>query len=319
MDPVTILLLIAIILLIVIIVLLIIYVINLFTVNKTKTEVCIDPNNNKNMILSDSLDNLSSQPKLIETIKNTVSEPTQSVTVTQPYLNDFVVPNPRLSLRDPFTIPYGESTQNAIFNNENILNYDLSKLNNPLVEPTRRVERYELPKYYFRNMIDLPTRGYPDNYTQLGILVAEGNNNWNGSNRTYGLNNFDSYSNNFVGKYGEGSRHKYNKKRHSKKHKKDKYYNDYYENNDRQIYESNYRKNNENNILRLFGRQTYPGSNIWEYYLTVYSGLDAIKIPFYPRRKELYTDDRVFVPELNSEYRVRLYNYDAPRYYPDLI
>ena len=77
--------------------------------------------------------------------------------------------------------------------------------------------------------------------------------------------------------------------------------------------------NRENRIIRLFGRQQYPGSNKWEYYVTVNSGLDNIKIPLDIRRNELYSGDHVYLPELNSKYRVRLYNYDAPRYYPDLI
>lgn len=103
-------------------------------------------------------------------------------------------------------------------------------------------------------MIDIPTRGYPDNYTQIGILL-----------------------------------------------------------------DTKKSTSNPNNIVRLFGRQTYPGSNKYEYYITVSSGQDIIKIPLETKRLELYDDDEIYIQELNSTYRVKLYDYDAPRYYPDVL
>lgn len=135
-----------------------------------------------------------------------------------------------------------------------IMSYDYNKLYNPLTDPTRRVNRYEIPPYYFKEMIDIPTRGYPDSYSQIGVLV------------------------------------------------------------------NNRKKDQDNKILRLFGRQTYPGSNTYEYYIMVNSGLDSIKLPLNTkRRNELYDGDEVFVKELDKKYTVNLYKYDYPRYYPDLI
>lgn len=134
-----------------------------------------------------------------------------------------------------------------------VMSYDYNKLYNPLTDPTRRINRYEIPPYYFKGMIDFPTRGYPDSYSQLGVLV-------------------------------------------------------------------NKKKDQDNKILRLFGRQTYPGSNTYEYYIMVNSGLDNIKLPLNTRRRnELYDGDEVFVSELDKKYTVNLYKYDYPRYYPDLI
>lgn len=145
---------------------------------------------------------------------------------------------------------------NPVHNNLDALrNYDYGKIIDPLVEPTRRIARHELPPYYFRRLIDLPTRGYPDNFTQFGILIEEG--------------------------------------------KKE--------------------KDSDNKILRLFGRQEFPGSNRYEYYTAINSGADQIKIPINVRQQELYDGDIVFIDELNKKYRVKLHKYDAPKYYPDLI
>lgn len=134
--------------------------------------------------------------------------------------------------------------------------YDYRKAYDPLEEPTRRVNRYEIPRTYFKRTIDIPTRGLPDTFIQLGILVKELDSDFNQDNR----------------------------------------------------------------ILRLFGRQEYPGSDKYEYYTAINSGHDQIKVPLRTRRrKELYDGDTVFVKELNNSYKVQLHKYDAPRYYPDLF
>lgn len=136
--------------------------------------------------------------------------------------------------------------------------YDYHKTFDPLEDPTRRVPRHEIPPIALQATLDIPTRGYPDNYTQFGVLVKD---------------------------------HK-----HDHDHKNSE---------------------NINQIIRLFGRQIYPGSNRYEYYTMITSGNDLIKIPVYnKRRDELYEDDIIYVKELNDSYRVQLYKYDAPRYYP---
>jgi len=133
--------------------------------------------------------------------------------------------------------------------------YDYRKFFDPLENPVKRLPRHLLPPDYFRNMIDLSTRGYPDNFTQCGILVNKNNDN-----------------------------------------------------------------KNPNNILRLFGRQEFPNSNRYEYYTMINSGLDQIKIPIHNRtKKELYDGDTIKIKELDSFYNVKLFKFDQPRYYPDII
>ena len=140
-------------------------------------------------------------------------------------------------------------------NNEKIKNYDYKKIYDPLVNPTRRVARHEIHPLFLKRQIDLPTRGYPDNFIQLGILIKKGDTT----------------------------------------------------------------TNQDNKILRLFGRQEYPGSNIYEYYGMINSGLDKIKIPIEVKSREIYDGDNIYIKQLNENYEVQLYKYDAPKYYPDII
>lgn len=53
--------------------------------------------------------------------------------------------------------------------------YDYQKLNDPLEDPTKRVNRYELGPLEYRRMFNFPTQGYPDNYRWMGILIADDN------------------------------------------------------------------------------------------------------------------------------------------------
>lgn len=77
----------------------------------------------------------------------------------------------------------------------------------------------------------------------------------------------------------------------------------------------------DNKILKLFGRKMYRWGDKYEYYASVTSGNEVIKIPITTKRKykELYDDDVVYVEELGSTYKVKLYAFDAPKYYPDLF
>lgn len=134
--------------------------------------------------------------------------------------------------------------------------YDYKKLDDILEEPTRRVPRHEIPPMYVKGYLDYPTRGYPDNFSQLGLLIAVDKN---------------------------------------KKDSKD------------------------NKILRLFGRQVYPGSSEYEYYTAINSSYDQIKVSLNTKRRELYDGDIIKIKELGAKYKVKLHRYDAPKYYPDLI
>lgn len=138
---------------------------------------------------------------------------------------------------------------------DTVKDYDYRKLYDPYEQPARRIARHEIHPLHLKRLIDIPSRGYPDNFTQFGILI--------------------------------------------KNHDKDGH--------------------DENKILRLFGRQEFPGSNKYEYYTMINSGLDKIKIPLYVKKQELYDGDDIYVKEMGTKYNVNLFKYDQPKYYPDII
>ncbi len=81
------------------------------------------------------------------------------------------------------------------------------------------------------------------------------------------------------------------------------------------------------NILQLFGRPLWIGSNKWQYY-TSSDNYQSIKIQILNKRQEclrdqgceeLYTGDIVQVPAYGCEFRVELYRIDKPTYIPYLV
>lgn len=82
--------------------------------------------------------------------------------------------------------------------------------------------------------------------------------------------------------------------------------------------------NNDSNILPLFGRPTYSGSNRWNYYTTS-DKFQSVKLPInIDGRKctddlgcdELREGDMVTIPSYNGRFRVEIYDFDKPRYIP---
>jgi len=79
-------------------------------------------------------------------------------------------------------------------------------------------------------------------------------------------------------------------------------------------------RNNTESAFNLFGRQTFPGSNQWEYYVQGNMKDTQVKIPIKIRGdREIEDGQTVMVPGSDPSkgaYKVKLYNYDAPRYNP---
>lgn len=82
--------------------------------------------------------------------------------------------------------------------------------------------------------------------------------------------------------------------------------------------------NNESNVLPLFGRPTYFGSNRWNYYTTS-DKFQSVKLPInIDNRKctddlgcdELRDGDMVTIPSYNGRFKVEIYDFDKPRYIP---
>jgi hypothetical protein len=127
---------------------------------------------------------------------------------------------------------------------------DHQVLYNDLVAPERRQPEHAYPIKQVRNIINVPTRGLPDNYHQVGLLF----------------------------------------------------------------------RNNTETAFKLFGRQKFPGSNQWEYFAQGVMSNNDIKIPITVRGDREIEDGQVIVvPGTDNSkggFRVKLYNYDLPRYNP---
>ena len=121
---------------------------------------------------------------------------------------------------------------------------------NDFKPPERRVPEYIYPDKNVKQIINIPTRGYPDNYQMLGLLLRE----------------------------------------------------------------------NTETVYNLFGRQTYPGSNQYEYYAQGNMHNNNVKLPIYSKgNRELNDGDNIRIPgtdENKGYFKVKLYNLDVPRYNP---
>ena len=127
-------------------------------------------------------------------------------------------------------------------------NRDKSILYDPLIAPEKRASYDQYPLYN-NNQINIPTRGYPDNYQLLGLLY----------------------------------------------------------------------KKNDNKILQLFGRATFPGSNQYEYYAITEQHGFMNKIPL-EEKKEIFDGDLIKVSIIDDKesFHVKLYN-NTLRYNPLII
>jgi hypothetical protein len=82
--------------------------------------------------------------------------------------------------------------------------------------------------------------------------------------------------------------------------------------------------NTDSNVLPLYGKPTYKGSNRWIYYTST-DKFQPIKIPIAVNGTDC-TDDRgcdeisngqsITVPSYNGSFKVKIYQFDKPRYIP---
>jgi len=77
-------------------------------------------------------------------------------------------------------------------------------------------------------------------------------------------------------------------------------------------------------VIPLYGRRTYVRSQHWNYY-TLTNGYQSIQISVSNKNKdcsdeygcdEIYSDDLVYIPAYNENFRALMYKNNAPRYIP---
>ena len=129
-------------------------------------------------------------------------------------------------------------------------NRDNMVVNNVFVAPERRQPSHSYPYNYVKNQLNIPTRGYPDNYHLQGLVLRD----------------------------------------------------------------------NTETAYKLFGRQKFPGSNQYEYFVQSVMHNNDVKIPIKINGdKEIEDGMNIMIPGTNKnigEFKVKLYEHDAPRYIP---
>ena len=90
-------------------------------------------------------------------------------------------------------------------------------------------------------------------------------------------------------------------------------------------YYGNLIRRSDDKIVKLYGRQKYPGSNQYEYYGITSDGVGSaeVKIPINTKNeKELYDKDKVDIDFLDSskgDFILYMNDFDRPRYNPFVI
>lgn len=127
---------------------------------------------------------------------------------------------------------------------------DQDVLYNDFAPPERRVNIQSYPYNYVKNNFNIATRGYPDSFQLMGIVL----------------------------------------------------------------------RNNGETVYNLFGRQTFPGSSQYEYYIQSTLNNNLAKIPISIKGdKEIDDGQHINIPGHNGKFNVKLYKYDQPRYNPYLF
>lgn len=213
-----------------------------------------------------------------------------------------------------------------------IANYDVAKLSDPLVDPRGRTSADQIPTPQVAAQFNFPTQGVLDRYHRVGLLITIGSNKkdielskeqniWNGhirnskpkkarrfvspetnsETRTYkGIDikeNFDSDSDSDFDSIEEFAS--------SQSTNKNKIVNVY----------NNYSNSNDNSILELIGKKITD--NWYKYFTSITMGNKIIKVVIRNNnRRELYSGDIVFVPEIGKSYRVKIDPMDMIEYNP---
>lgn len=129
---------------------------------------------------------------------------------------------------------------------------DYKVVYDPLTPGEKRLPAHQMPRGIFKDRINIPTRGQPDNYQYLGNLVRD----------------------------------------------------------------------TDEKIIPVFGRQDYPGSDYYEYYMMInQDGNFGIKIPLNDgkKRREIEEEEIVkidYFNETKGDFVYKPFDYDVPRYNP---
>jgi hypothetical protein len=197
-----------------------------------------------------------------------------------------------------------------------IANYDRAKLLDPLVDPRGRTSADQIPTPQIAAQFNFPTQGFVDRYHRVGLLIAIDKPNMD----------------NIVNKPHKQHKHR--------EHKRTKYYDNLKLSDNSSISTNsttstdsskeyngiefasskieqfgNYSDEGPNGILELIGKKYTD--NWYKYFTSISKGNKIIKINIHNRnRRELYSGDEVYIPELERTYQVQIDEMDMIEYNP---
>lgn len=79
----------------------------------------------------------------------------------------------------PNIIINSKQPSNNVTTGDLLKQFDYGKIYDPLEGPTKRVDRSLISSKDVKQLFDVSTRGNPDNYQQMGILISNDNNDSN--------------------------------------------------------------------------------------------------------------------------------------------
>jgi len=218
-----------------------------------------------------------------------------------------------------------------------IANYDIAKLSDPLVDPRGRTSADQIPTPQVAAQFNFPTQGVLDRYHRIGLLVAinkDSNNKtigsefvWNGRSKTRKHkkntnSNFENNSTNSDKLYKgvqikEGFDSDFDSDSDSDLDFDDNLSSDStesFKNSVTNVYNV-YSNSNDNNILELIGKKVTD--NWYKYFTSITMGNKIIKVNVHNRnRRELYSGDIVYIPEIKKTYKVKIDPMDMIEYNP---
>lgn len=224
-----------------------------------------------------------------------------------------------------------------------IANYDIAKLTDPLVDPRGRTSADQIPTPQVAMQFNFPTQGVLDRYHRVGLLKEidyENNTKYmNTSDSTSFKKNKTKKNKNralpesgtIVAKSYRGIEIKENfDSDFDSDSDSDSYSNsDLYSDSDQIEYFGRTDKNvsniynvysnqNQNQILELIGKKIKD--NWYKYFTSITMGNKIIKVVVKNKnRRELYSGDIVYIPEINKKYRVKIDPMDMIEYNPYLF
>jgi hypothetical protein len=242
------------------------------------------------------------------------------------------------------TMPTNNQSNTIIF--DPIANFDRAKLLDPLVDPRGRSSADQIPTPIIAAQFNYPTQGILDRYHRVGLLIATDkythdydNSDHNYSDKNYSKkskshkkskckinNNYHSSDNSSdnSSNYSDNSSNSSNSSLYPKAYKGVEFAStsgethsiEAFENITTEIHNNYiYTESSDNDILELIGKKITD--NWFKYFTSISKGNKLIKINIHNRnRRELYSGDEIYIPELHRKYRVKIDHLDQIEYNP---